>query len=77
MDAAWQPKKLEVLLDVPDTLDLTHLRANGLQPTEQAMPEDTSSPDTGAGAAGATVAAAPAEADEAVVMQLVRLYGLE
>lgn len=76
MDAAWQPKKLEVLLDVPDTLDLTHLRANGLQPTEQAMPEDTSSSDAGAGAAGATAAAvAPAEADEAVVMQLVRLHG--
>ena len=35
----WTPKKLEVLVDVPDHLSLEHLRGLGLQPGEQAQPE--------------------------------------
>ena len=35
----WTPKKLEVLVDVPDHLSLEHLRGQGLQPGEQAQPE--------------------------------------
>ncbi len=28
----WVPKKLDVLVEAPDSLDLEHLRATGLQP---------------------------------------------
>jgi hypothetical protein len=35
----WTPKKLEVLVDVPDHLSLEHLRGRGLQPGEQPQPE--------------------------------------
>lgn len=35
----WTPKKLEVLVDVPDHLSLEHLRGTGLQPGEKAQPE--------------------------------------
>lgn len=35
----WTPKKLEVLVDVPDTLNLEHLRGNGPQPGEELQPE--------------------------------------
>ena len=28
----WVPKKLDVLVEAPDSLDLEHLRAKGLQP---------------------------------------------
>jgi ubiquitin carboxyl-terminal hydrolase 5/13 len=41
----WQPKKLNVSLDFPDTLDLSDMRANGEQPGEQMM--DTSNEPTG------------------------------
>lgn len=70
MDAAWQPQKLNVLLDVPDTLDLTHLKAAGLQAGEVAMPDEAA---PAAAAAAAPAAAAAAQADEAVVMQLVSM----
>ena len=40
----WTPKKLEVLVDVPDHLSLEHLRGQGLQPGEQAQPEVCSTP---------------------------------
>ena len=36
----WTPKKLEVLVDVPDKLDLERLRATGVQPGERLQPED-------------------------------------
>ncbi|OQR79005.1 ubiquitin carboxyl-terminal hydrolase 5-like [Tropilaelaps mercedesae] len=37
----WSPKKLDISLQVPDQLDLTHLRAKGgLQPGEEAMPSN-------------------------------------
>ena len=39
VDKDWTAKKLEVLVDVPDKLDLEHLRANGPQPDEQLQPE--------------------------------------
>ena len=28
----WVPKKMDVLVEAPDLLDLEHLRAKGLQP---------------------------------------------
>ncbi len=39
MSKDWTPKKLEVLVDVPDSLNLEHLRGNGPQPGEQLQPE--------------------------------------
>ncbi|XP_062848799.1 ubiquitin carboxyl-terminal hydrolase 5 isoform X1 [Trichomycterus rosablanca] len=35
----WVPKKLDVSIDVPDTLDLSELRATGQQPGEELLPE--------------------------------------
>ncbi|BDA47746.1 Ubiquitin carboxyl-terminal hydrolase 5 [Coccomyxa sp. Obi] len=47
----WTPKKLEVLVDVPDSLNLEHLRGSGPQPGEELQPEGapesaSSAPDT-------------------------------
>ncbi len=35
----WTAKKLEVLVDVPDTLNLEHLRGTGPQLNEELQPE--------------------------------------
>uniref|UniRef100_A0A4W6CG68 Ubiquitin carboxyl-terminal hydrolase n=1 Tax=Lates calcarifer TaxID=8187 RepID=A0A4W6CG68_LATCA len=35
----WVPKKLDVSIDVPDTLDLSALQATGQQPGEELLPE--------------------------------------
>lgn len=35
----WTPKKLNVEVQMPDTLDLESLRARGPQPGEQLQPE--------------------------------------
>ncbi|KAG9355774.1 hypothetical protein JZ751_000615 [Albula glossodonta] len=35
----WVPKKLDVSIDVPETLDLSSLRGTGLQPGEEVLPE--------------------------------------
>ncbi|KAA6426280.1 MAG: ubiquitin carboxylterminal hydrolase [Trebouxia sp. A1-2] len=53
----WVAKKLEVLVDVPEQVDLEFLRGSGPQPHEQLQPEEpaTSSP---AGGLGALAAAA-------------------
>ena len=37
----WTAKKLEVLIDVPEQLDLESLRGQGLQPGELEQPADT------------------------------------
>ena len=48
----WVPKKLEVSLHMPETLDLTSLRGlGGLQPGEEAMPEEAAEATGGGGAA--------------------------
>lgn len=38
----WVPKKLDVSIDVPDNIDLTALRGNGIQPGEKELPEQSS-----------------------------------
>uniref|UniRef100_A0A8C4IW52 Ubiquitin carboxyl-terminal hydrolase n=1 Tax=Dicentrarchus labrax TaxID=13489 RepID=A0A8C4IW52_DICLA len=62
----WVPKKLDLAIDVPDFLDLSRLRATGLQAGEEelpdlmppiVLPEDTRAP----------------EIDEAAVMQLAEM----
>ncbi|NXS83467.1 UBP13 hydrolase, partial [Erpornis zantholeuca] len=35
----WIPKKLDVSIDMPDFLDISHLRARGLQPGEEELPD--------------------------------------
>lgn len=64
----WQPKKVTAEVVVPETLDISSLRAQGgLQPGEVAMPETAA-----AGAAAPAAAAAP-EPDAAIVEQLMML----
>ncbi|XP_036782645.1 ubiquitin carboxyl-terminal hydrolase 13 isoform X1 [Manis pentadactyla] len=35
----WVPKKFDVSVDMPDLLDINHLRARGLQPGEEELPD--------------------------------------
>ncbi|CAM2119359.1 unnamed protein product [Caretta caretta] len=37
----WIPQKLDVSVDMPDLLDINHLRATGLQPGEEELPDIT------------------------------------
>ncbi|XP_066383178.1 ubiquitin carboxyl-terminal hydrolase 14-like isoform X1 [Miscanthus floridulus] len=39
MEAGWVPKKLDVYIDVPDTIDITHMRSKGVQPGEELLSE--------------------------------------
>uniref|UniRef100_A0A1D1YQ29 Ubiquitin carboxyl-terminal hydrolase n=1 Tax=Anthurium amnicola TaxID=1678845 RepID=A0A1D1YQ29_9ARAE len=39
MEEGWVPKKLEVYIDVPDVIDVTHMRSRGMQPGEELLPE--------------------------------------
>ncbi|KAG2595322.1 ubiquitin carboxyl-terminal hydrolase 14-like [Panicum virgatum] len=43
MEAGWVPKKLDVYIDVPDTIDISHMRSKGMQPGEELLPEGASS----------------------------------
>lgn len=58
--ADWLPRKLDVSVDMPEQLDLSDLRAHGLQPGELPMPEEEPTP-------------VSVEIDEAVVGQLVEM----
>ncbi|KAK9092283.1 hypothetical protein Syun_027194 [Stephania yunnanensis] len=39
LEEGWVPKKLDVYIDVPDIIDISHMRSNGLQPGEELLPE--------------------------------------
>ncbi|XP_062077898.1 ubiquitin carboxyl-terminal hydrolase 14 isoform X2 [Humulus lupulus] len=39
MEEGWVPKKLDVYVDVPDIIDISHMRSKGLQPGEEILPE--------------------------------------
>nr|GLL31731.1 ubiquitin carboxyl-terminal hydrolase 14 isoform X1 [Ipomoea trifida] len=39
MEEGWVPKKLDVYIDVPDTIDISDMRSRGLQPGEELLPE--------------------------------------
>lgn len=41
LEAGWVPKKLDVYIDVPDIIDISHMRSKGLQPGEELLPETT------------------------------------
>ena len=63
----WTPKKLDALVPMPETMSLEHLRAKGAQPDETIMAEEE------ADAAKKSEAAAPPEADEAIVAQVMSM----
>uniref|UniRef100_A0A0E0BY01 ubiquitinyl hydrolase 1 n=1 Tax=Oryza meridionalis TaxID=40149 RepID=A0A0E0BY01_9ORYZ len=42
MEAGWVPKKLDVYVDVPDIIDISHMRSKGIQPGEELLPEGAS-----------------------------------
>mmetsp|Transcript_62 Transcript_62/g.92 ORF Transcript_62/g.92 Transcript_62/m.92 type:complete len:885 (-) Transcript_62:589-3243(-) len=65
----WTPKKMEVLVEVPDQLNLEHLRSTGPLPGEELQPQEAAG--TGAAAAAAAPPAARTQPDEALVSQLV------
>jgi len=66
----WTPKKLDVLVDVPKTISLEHLRARGLQPGEVELPEDQ---DGAAMETSSTPAPARVEPDMAIVSALMSM----
>ncbi|KAF3776247.1 Ubiquitin carboxyl-terminal hydrolase 14 [Nymphaea thermarum] len=39
MEEGWVPKKLDVYIDVPDTIDISHMCSKGLQPGEELLQE--------------------------------------
>ncbi|CAN1239309.1 Ubiquitin carboxyl-terminal hydrolase 14 [Linum grandiflorum] len=39
MEEGWVPKKLDVYIDVPDIIDISHMRSKGLQPGEEILPD--------------------------------------
>lgn len=39
MEDGWVPKKLDVYIDVPDIIDISHMQSKGLQPGEELLPE--------------------------------------
>ncbi|XP_015578853.1 ubiquitin carboxyl-terminal hydrolase 14 [Ricinus communis] len=61
MEEGWVPKKLDVYIDVPDVIDISHMRSRGLQPGEQLLPE---------GVSGGEVEANKIVANEDIVFQL-------
>ncbi|CAH0386302.1 unnamed protein product [Bemisia tabaci] len=55
----WTPIKLDVSIDMPDTVDLSILRGNGLQPGEELLPETEGPP--------------PVQFNEAILNELVNM----
>ncbi|XP_048397533.1 ubiquitin carboxyl-terminal hydrolase 13 [Stegostoma tigrinum] len=71
----WVPKKLDVSIDMPDLLDISHLRARGLQPGEEELPDISPPiimPDQPKGSLLNHFMESP-EIDESAVMQLAEM----
>ncbi|MCD7462884.1 ubiquitin-specific protease ubp14 [Datura stramonium] len=64
MEEGWVPKKLDVYIDVPETLDISSMRSNGIQPGEELLPDS---------AAGDGEQSMKVLADEGIVAQLVSM----
>ncbi|CAL9017370.1 unnamed protein product [Prunus brigantina] len=64
MEVGWVPKKLDVYVDVPDIIDISHMRSKGLQPGEELLPE---------GVPGEEEEPNKPVADESIVSQLVSM----
>lgn len=58
----WTPVKLDVAVEIPDILDLEFLRATGLLPNEELLPELVGK------------APSPPPMDPAVIQQLVKQF---
>jgi len=69
----WTPKKLDVAIDVPLDLDLSHLHGTGLQPGETELPEEEDAPANGAGGGAAAAAPAAVVPDDAIVATVVSM----
>ncbi|ACO65323.1 predicted protein [Micromonas commoda] len=70
----WTPKKLDVLVPMPETVDVESVRATGLAPGEEELP--TADADEGGGGPGAGAGGeprAPVEPDASIVAQLVSM----
>lgn len=39
MEEGWVPKKLDVYIDVPDVIDISHMRSTGIKPGEELLPD--------------------------------------
>ncbi|KAI8564965.1 hypothetical protein RHMOL_Rhmol03G0224000 [Rhododendron molle] len=63
MEAGWVPKKLDVYIDVPDTIDISDMRSKGIQPGEELLPEP----------AAEDMAEPKLVADDDIVSQLVSM----
>ncbi|NXA31052.1 UBP13 hydrolase, partial [Eudromia elegans] len=71
----WVPKKLDVSIEMPDILDINHLRARGLQPGEEELPDVAPPiiiPDDPKGTDFSSFLAA-LDIDESAVMQLAEM----
>ena len=69
-DSSWQPVKLDCVVDMPSSLDLSAFKAKGLQPGEVELPER--------GEGEGEAAPAEVQIDESVVNQLVEMgFGRE
>uniref|UniRef100_A0A2K5D6T3 Ubiquitin carboxyl-terminal hydrolase 13 n=1 Tax=Aotus nancymaae TaxID=37293 RepID=A0A2K5D6T3_AOTNA len=66
----WVPKKFDVSIDMPDLLDISHLRARGLQPGEEELP-DISPPIVIPDDSKGTISSS--DIDESSVMQLAEM----
>lgn len=64
MEEGWVPKKLDVYIDVPETIDISSMRSNGIQPGEELLPES---------AAGDGEQSIKLLADDDIVAQLVSM----
>lgn len=64
MEEGWVPKKLDVYIDVPDIIDISHMRSKGLQHGEELLPE---------GAPGDEMESNRPVANEDIVYQLVSM----
>ncbi|KAK9938281.1 hypothetical protein M0R45_015031 [Rubus argutus] len=64
MEAGWVPKKLDVYIDVPDIIDISHMRSKGLQHEEELLPESVP---------GEEEEPSKPVADESIVTQLVSM----
>ncbi|KAK6946790.1 Zinc finger, UBP-type [Dillenia turbinata] len=63
MEEGWVPKKLDVYIDVPDMIDISHMRSKGIQPGEELLPET----------AGDEMEPKQFIADDGIVAQLVSM----
>lgn len=64
MEEGWVPKKLDVYIDVPETIDISSMRSNGIQPGEELLPDS---------AAGDGEQSTKLLADNDIVAQLVSM----